>query len=77
MLCNSLLHLLFLILATAVFSQKVFGITFAPMVDGSRRLDFGGELVNNISAVLILLLVIFVSSKTYKHIEMRFRLERR
>jgi len=52
-------------------AQKIFGLNLTPMVNGQRYIDTGNYLVNNFIVFLALLLVVCVSSFTYKYIEVK------
>tara|TARA_R110002111_G_scaffold186906_9_gene252645 strand:- start:208 stop:525 length:318 start_codon:yes stop_codon:yes gene_type:complete len=62
--------ILFCLISTAMILQKMTGIELAPNVNGVRTLDFGGTVINNLLVIAILLFVIYVSSLTYKYIEL-------
>lgn len=50
--------------------QKATGIEMALTLEGVRTLDFGGATINNLVVLAILLSVIYVSSLTYKYVEL-------
>lgn len=50
--------------------QKVTGRQLTIDIDGRRFLTTGNLLLNNLLAVAVVFLVVFISSLTYKHIEM-------
>lgn len=63
--------ILFCLIATAMVVQKITGIEMALMIETARYLTFGNSLVNNIVVIIILAIVIYISSLTYKHIELK------
>jgi len=68
-----LTHASVLLCFVSVFmvAQKIFGLNLTPMVNGQRYIDTGNYLVNNFIVFLALLLVVCVSSFTYKYIEVK------
>ena len=51
--------------------QKVTGFNFVLWVDGSRLLTLGNSYLNNILAVIVLGIAIFISKYTHKYIEVK------
>ena len=68
-----LTHAAVLLCFVSVFmvAQKILGLNLTPMVNGQRYIDTGNYLVNNFIVILALLLVVCVSSFTYKYIEVK------
>jgi peptidoglycan/LPS O-acetylase OafA/YrhL len=62
--------ILFCLISVAMILQKLTGIEMAPMFDTTRFLNFGNSGINNIVVIVILSIVIYVSSLTYKYIEL-------
>jgi peptidoglycan/LPS O-acetylase OafA/YrhL len=65
--------ILFCLTSTMIVLQKFTGIELAPMINQSRCLTLGGAGVNNLMLLVILALVIFISSLTYRHIELKWQ----
>ncbi|MCK8120635.1 acyltransferase [Pseudoalteromonas sp. 2CM32C] len=63
--------ILFCLLSTAMVLQKITGIEMAPMIETIRFLNFGGAIINNLVVIVILAIVIYISSLTYKYIEIK------
>lgn len=63
--------ILFCLTSTAMVVQKIIGKEVAPVFEGTRFLDFGSSTINNLVVIAILGIVIYISSLTYKHIEIR------
>jgi peptidoglycan/LPS O-acetylase OafA/YrhL len=63
--------ILFCLVSTAMVLQKVTGIEMAPMVESIRFISFGGGMINNLVVFFILAIVIYISSLTYKYIEVK------
>jgi len=61
--------ILFCLTSVAMVLQKITGIEMAPMIETKRYLTFGGGLINNLVAIFILAIVIYISSFTYKYVE--------
>lgn len=61
--------ILFFLTSIAMVLQKISGMNLTIMVDGTRYLNFGNNLLNNSIIVLIVTLVVLVSLLTYKFIE--------
>lgn len=61
--------ILFCVISAGMVAGKIFGVNLAPMVDGVRNIDLGGGLASSLGAVSVLVLVVIVSSFTYKFIE--------
>lgn len=61
---------LFCVVSAFMVAAKVLGADIAPMIDGTRYLDTGNTLLNNVIALLVVGLVVLVSMFTYRYIEM-------
>jgi peptidoglycan/LPS O-acetylase OafA/YrhL len=61
--------ILFCLTSVAMIIQKITGIEMAPMIEAKRSLNFGGDMINNVVVIVIISVVIYVSSLTYKYIE--------
>jgi len=61
--------ILFCVISAGMVVGKIFGVNLAPMVDGVRDIDLGGGLASSLGAVSVLVLVVIVSSFTYRFIE--------
>ena len=61
--------ILFCLISIAIILQKVTGAQFAPMIEGLRYLNFGSVAVNNIVIFVIISIVVFLSSLTYRFVE--------
>ncbi|VVO31589.1 acyltransferase family protein [Pseudomonas fluorescens] len=62
--------ILFCLVSAFMVAEKVLGVDIAPMVDGTRYLDTGNALFNNIIALLVVGSVVLVSMFTYRYVEM-------
>ncbi|MEH6452900.1 MAG: acyltransferase [Psychromonas sp.] len=62
--------ILFCLISIAIVLQKITGIEMAPMVETDRFLNFGSGLINNSIIIFILAIVIYISSLTYKYVEL-------
>lgn len=62
--------LLFILISIAMVMQKITGNQVSTMIDSVRYLNFGSSVMNNLTVIVILVLVICVSHFTYKHIEL-------
>ncbi|MCY1392440.1 Acyltransferase family protein [compost metagenome] len=62
--------ILFCVVSAFMVGKKLLGVDIAPVIDGTRFLDTGNALVNNLVALLVIALVVGVSMFTYKYIEM-------
>jgi len=63
--------ILFCSLSTFMIIQKIFKIDLATMVDDVRTIDLGSPMFNNLSILIILGIIIFISGFTYKYIEQK------
>lgn len=63
---------IFMLMTIMVVLQKVTGIEFSPMIEGSRKLTSGNVHINNIIVMAVISLVVLISNITYKNIEFRF-----
>lgn len=61
---------LFCAVSAFMVARKFLGVDIAPMIDGTRFLDTGHALLNNVVAFLVAGLVVLVSMFTYRYIEM-------
>lgn len=61
---------LFCFTSTAMILQKITGIEVVSMIEGVRYLNFGST-INNVVIIFILSVVIYISSFTYKYIEIK------
>jgi peptidoglycan/LPS O-acetylase OafA/YrhL len=66
-MCHS--AVIFFVTSVAVIIQKKFGWSCAPIVDGSRTLDFGGPAINNAVIFVTCLIIVGISIVTYNFIE--------
>jgi peptidoglycan/LPS O-acetylase OafA/YrhL len=62
--------ILFCLLSAAIVLQRLTGIEMAPMIEMTRALNFGNSIINNLVIILILAIVIYISSLTYKYVEL-------
>ena len=62
--------IIFCLIIAAMVLRKITGIEMAPMIEAKRFLSFGGGITNNVVVIFALLVVIFVSSLTYKYVEL-------
>ncbi len=62
--------ILFCVVSVFMVGKKILGVDIAPMIDGTRYLDTGNALFNNLVALLVVGLVILVSMFTYRYVEM-------
>lgn len=62
---------LFALIAVSMILQKVSGFEISTMVGYERYLNFGGAGINNLVAFLFIALVIYISTFTYKYIELK------
>jgi peptidoglycan/LPS O-acetylase OafA/YrhL len=65
--------ILFCLTSIAMVLQKVTGVEMAPMGETTRFINFGSALLNNLAVIVILAIVIYISSLTYKYIEVKGR----
>lgn len=65
--------ILFCLLSAAMVLQRITGIEMAPMIEMTRALNFGNSIINNLVIILILALVVYISSLTYKYVEIMGR----
>lgn len=63
--------ILFCLISVAMILQKITGAEVAPMIGEKRFLDFGNSMINNIVVIIILAIVVYLSSLTYKYIEIK------
>ncbi len=63
--------ILFCLISTAMVLEKILNIKFAPMIGKVRHIDFGNIIINNFVVFVILSIVIFLSTLTYKYIEVK------
>lgn len=61
--------ILFCIISLTMMIQKITSIEIAPFINGYRYFDFGSPFLNNMVASIILCIAIFISSLTYKYVE--------
>tara|TARA_R110002153_G_scaffold116833_1_gene260613 strand:+ start:3478 stop:4566 length:1089 start_codon:yes stop_codon:yes gene_type:complete len=61
--------ILFCLISTAIILQKLTGIEMAPMIETTRYLSFGDSMINNLVVISILIIVLYISSLTYKYVE--------
>lgn len=61
--------ILFILISIAMIVQKITGSQIAPMIGTGRHLNFGSGVINNLTVIAILTIVIYISSLTYKYIE--------
>ncbi len=61
--------ILFCLISTAMILQKITGFELVPMVEKTRFLNFGDSLINNAAVIGILAIVVYISSLTYKYVE--------
>jgi peptidoglycan/LPS O-acetylase OafA/YrhL len=62
--------ILFCVISACVVASQIFGVNMAPMVEGVRKIDLGGGWASTFGALTVLILVVIVSSFTYRFIEM-------
>jgi peptidoglycan/LPS O-acetylase OafA/YrhL len=62
--------ILFCVVSAFMVAAKVLGVEIAPMIDGTRYLDTGNALFNNVIALLVVGVVILASMFTYRYVEM-------
>lgn len=62
--------ILFCVVSAFMVAAKLLGVDIAPMIDGTRYLDTGNVLFNNVIALLVVGLVVLVSMFTYRYVEM-------
>ncbi|MDD1976042.1 MULTISPECIES: acyltransferase [Pseudomonas] len=62
--------ILFCVVSVFMVAKKFLGIDVAPMIDGTRYLDTGNPLFNNLVALLVVAMVVLVSMFTYRYVEM-------
>jgi peptidoglycan/LPS O-acetylase OafA/YrhL len=62
--------ILFCVVSAFMLIKKLIGIDIAPMIDGTRYLDTGSALLNNLVALLVVAMVVLVSMFTYRYVEM-------
>ena len=62
--------ILFCIVSLFMVANKVLGVNMTPMIDGTRHLDTGDVLFNNLIALLAVGSVVLVSMFTYRYVEM-------
>ncbi|RON45517.1 acyltransferase family protein [Pseudomonas frederiksbergensis] len=62
--------ILFCVVSAFMVAAKLLGVDIAPMIDGTRYLDTGNVLFNNVIALLVMGLVVLVSMFTYRYVEM-------
>lgn len=63
--------ILFCTVSVFMVAKKILGLDLTVMIDGSRYLNTGSYLLNNMVAVFVLAIVILVSAFTYKYIEVK------
>jgi len=63
--------ILFFALSTFMIIQKIFNIKLEIMVNDVRTIDLGNPIFNNISIIITLAIIIFLSGFTYKYIEQK------
>ena len=61
---------LFCFVSAFMVAKKIFGVDIAPVIDGTRYLDLGNALLNNLIALLVAGSVVLVSMFTYRYVEM-------
>lgn len=62
--------ILFCVVSVFMVAKKFLGIDVAPMIGGTRYLDTGNPLFNNLVALLVVAMVVLVSMFTYRYVEM-------
>lgn len=62
--------ILFCVVSVFMVANKVLDVNITPMIDGTRHLDTGDALFNNVIAFLVVGLVVLVSMFTYRYVEM-------
>ncbi|WP_318519198.1 acyltransferase family protein [Photobacterium leiognathi] len=63
--------IIFCLTSIAMVGKKLTGIEMVKTIGGSRTLDFGSTINNNLVVIFILFIVISVSNLTYKYIELK------
>lgn len=63
--------ILFCLISIAMVLQKVTGIEMATIIESIRYLNFGGSAINNFIVIFILAIVIYISTFTYKYVELK------
>lgn len=63
--------ILFCLVSIAMILQKFTSIEMAPMIEAKRYINFGNNMINNLAVIIILAIVIYISSLTYKYIEIK------
>ena len=53
--------------------DSVTDLKIRTITDNVEYMNFGNSLVNNIAVIIILCIVVYISSLTHKHIEIRFK----
>ncbi|WP_339490130.1 acyltransferase [Pseudomonas rhizophila] len=61
---------LFCVVSAFMVAKKIVGVDIAPVIDGTRYLDLGNVLLNNLIALLVTGSVVLVSMFTYRYVEM-------
>lgn len=60
---------LFCLISAAMVIQKITLINLTIKIENFRYLNFGDSLINNVAAVFILIFIVYISSLTYKYVE--------
>ena len=63
--------ILFGVIAISIILSKFSEHQYTMMINDIRYIDFGNAIYNNISIVIILGIIIFISNFTYKYIEQK------
>jgi peptidoglycan/LPS O-acetylase OafA/YrhL len=54
-----------------ILVERFFNVDFFKIISGTRYIDFGNPVLNNVALFSFLILVVFISSVTYKVVEKR------
>ncbi|NDV89958.1 acyltransferase family protein [Alteromonas sp. 345S023] len=63
--------ILFVVISIGIIFQKILGHPIAPMVDSIRYIDLGKPALNNTLAIAIIIVVVGISSITYRYVELK------
>jgi len=63
--------IIYLLTSIMVIIQKISGVEVAPMMEGVRYFTTGNVMINNLSVMVILIMVMIVSNMTYRYIEVK------
>jgi peptidoglycan/LPS O-acetylase OafA/YrhL len=63
--------IIFCLISIAMVLQKITGNEIALIIEGKRYLNFGGSIMNNLAVFVIIAIVVYISSLTYKYVEIK------